>query len=114
MAAVEDCEQALQDLAARLADIDPDLRRRHSVERTLSLHVTDLDTSWTGCLQDGELRDLVMDDDSAGRAQIRLTARSDDVLALAAGELNFALAWASGRLRVDANPLDLLRLRALL
>ncbi len=114
MAAVDACEQALQDLAARLATADPDLRRRHAIERTLSLFVTDLDTSWSGSLQGGELRELAKNDDRAGRAQIRLSARSDDVLALASGELNFAVAWASGRLKVDANPLDLLRLRALL
>lgn len=112
MAAIEDCEQALHGLASRLAAVDPELRRKHAVDRTLSVHVTDLGVTWSGMLREGRLHDISRDGD--GRAQIRLAARSDDLMALTAGELGFASAWASGRLRVDANPLDLLRLRSLL
>ena len=38
---------------------------------------------------------------------------SDDLLKLTSGELSFAHAWASGRLRVDANVFDLLKLRSI-
>lgn len=38
----------------------------------------------------------------------------DDLLALVAGELKFAKAWASGRVRLEAGFRDLLRLKSLL
>jgi len=63
-------------------------------------------------LRDGSLQDITRD--GQGRAQIRLTVDSDDLIAITEGELNFAAAWATGRLRIDANPLDLIRLRSLL
>jgi putative sterol carrier protein len=50
----------------------------------------------------------------APRAQIRLTASSDDLVALAEDRLNVAGAWASGRLKIEANPFDLFRMRKLL
>lgn len=112
MASVEDCEQALHALAGRLAGVDPDVRSRHAVERTISVEVTDLALTFTGLLSGGTLQAISRE--PAERAQIRLFCRSDDLVALTSGELNFANAWATGRLRVDANPLDLLRLRALL
>ena len=47
-------------------------------------------------------------------AQIRLTVSSDDLLAVTAGELPFASAWAAGRLKIEASVLDMIRLRSLL
>ncbi len=45
---------------------------------------------------------------------MRLAAASDDLLALVDGELSPPMAWATGRLKVQASPLDLLKLRALI
>jgi putative sterol carrier protein len=38
---------------------------------------------------------------------------SDDLIRLTSGKLNFATAWATGKIRVDANVFDLLKLRSL-
>lgn len=38
----------------------------------------------------------------------------DDLVALVAGDLKFAKAWASGRVRLEAGFRDLLRLKSLL
>ena len=38
----------------------------------------------------------------------------DDLVALVDGRLNFALAWATGRVKLEAGLRDLLRLRSLL
>ncbi|MHB8341143.1 MAG: alkyl sulfatase C-terminal domain-containing protein [Mycobacteriales bacterium] len=111
MATVEECEKALRDLATRLADVDPDVRRRHSVDRSVSATITDLDAVFSGRLQDGALVDVVEGDDPD--AQIRLTLTSDDLLAVTSGQQNFAMAWAVGRIRIEASVLDLLRLRSL-
>jgi putative sterol carrier protein len=48
------------------------------------------------------------------KADIRLTMSSDDLMALTAGELSFAPAWASGRIKLEAGLRDMLRLRSLL
>lgn len=111
MATREECLTALQGLAARLSGVDPDLRRKHAVDRTLSCTINDLDVTFTGRLHDGCLEDIRED---VNGGQIRLHVDSDDLLALVDGRLNFASAWAKGKLRVDASVLDLLRLRTLL
>ena len=38
---------------------------------------------------------------------------SDDLIRFVAGELNFASAWAAGRVKVDARVVDLLKLRSI-
>ncbi len=111
MATHEQVEAALHELAARLADVDPGLRRRHLVDRTVSCRVADLGVVWSARLCADGLLDLSCVD--ADRAQLRTSVSGDDLLALVAGRLSPAAAWASGRLRVQASPLDLLRLRSL-
>jgi hypothetical protein len=53
-------------------------------------------------------------DSTSPPAQIRFTARSDDVVAIAKDPGSFARAWLSGRLKVEGSLLDLLYLRRLL
>jgi putative sterol carrier protein len=122
MASVDDCRLALGGLAARMNDLDEEVRTRNAPDRTLSLRVSDLDVAFTGRIHDGNLTDIVLDGDGDGegdgdadgeKAQLRLQCSSDDLLALTDGALNPAAAWATGRLRIDASPLDLLRLRSL-
>jgi putative sterol carrier protein len=52
--------------------------------------------------------------DGAPAAQIRFSASSDQVLAVAADPGTFARAWLTGKLKVEGNMLDLLRFRKLL
>jgi hypothetical protein len=47
-------------------------------------------------------------------ADIRMTANSDQVIALAEQPMNIARAWMSGRVRIEASVKDLFRLRRLL
>lgn len=100
------------DVAARLAEVDPDLRRRHAVERTLSCHINDLDVTFSGLLSEDGLTEVT--EEPRPEAQIRLSVTSDDLLALCQGDLAFASAWTRGRVRIDASVMDLLRLRTLL
>ena len=111
MATVEQCREALTRIAARLG-ADPQAAARVDLDRSLACHLRDLDTSFHGRLEGGRIVDLADGDDP--RAQIRLSVGSDDLLALVAGELNFASAWASGRVSVKASFTDLLKLRKLL
>jgi Fe-S cluster assembly iron-binding protein IscA len=48
------------------------------------------------------------------RPDIRLVVDSDDLVALADGELDFSKAYTSQRIRIQASMTDMLRLRAAL
>jgi putative sterol carrier protein len=111
MATVEECEQALRDLAAKLAAMDKQKRSQVVLDRSLSCTLRDLGVIFAGQLRDGELRDIRQVPNAD--AQIKLAMASDDLLKLTSGELSFGHAWASGRLRVDANVFDLLKLRSI-
>ena len=116
MASLQECEAALQDLAQRFAAVDPELRRRHAVDRTVSCRVPDLAVVFHVRLTDGSVVDLSCRtaEEDVAQAQVRLAATSDDLVALVAGDLTPPAAWATGRLTVEASVLDLLRLRSLL
>ena len=117
MASLQECEAALQALAARFAAVDPELRRRHAVDRTVSCRVPDLAVVFHVRLTDGSVTGLQCrpeSGDAEAEAQVRLSAASDDLVALVSGDLTPPRAWATGRLTVEASVLDLLRLRALL
>lgn len=111
MATLEQCRQALADIAARLA-ADPEAAARVNLDRSLACHIRDLDAYFHGRIQGGTIVGLTDGDDP--KAQIRLGVAGDDLLALVAGQLNFAAAWASGRVSVKAGFTDLLKLRKLL
>ena len=115
MAQVQDCERALQSLAERLRAVDPEVRARYVLNRTLACRVPDLDVVFLAELCDEGLAGLRCVDgrDTAG-AQVRVAAASDDLLAITGGTLSPAAAWATGRLKIEASVLDLLRLRSLL
>ncbi len=110
MASEQECEQALNDLAERLAGSDGSSRSR-GFDRTVSCTVRDLDVVFGGRLIDGQLRDVARSD--TREAQIRLTMSSDDLLALVDGTLHLASAWATGRIKVEAGVRDLLKLRSI-
>ena len=112
MATRKECRAALADVAARLADVDPELRRKHAIERTVSCYVTDLDVTFSGTLTEDGVVEVT--EKAQPEAQIRLSVGSDDLIALCQGNLAFASAWTRGRVRIDASVMDLLRLRTLL
>lgn len=112
MATKKQCEAALRGLAQRLDDVDESLKKRHAPDRTVSCRIPDLETTFTGRLAQGSLCDIA--DGPTENAQIRLTVSSDDLLAVTKGELPFASAWATGRLKIEASVLDMIRLRSLL
>ncbi|MEU1020367.1 alkyl sulfatase C-terminal domain-containing protein [Streptomyces sp. NPDC005898] len=115
MATMAECRAALDRLSDTLASADGDVRGAAALNRSLSCRVTDLDVTFVGRLENGRITVL---DSHPGpprdKAEIRLSMTGDDLVALVAGELNFAKAWAGGRVRLEAGFRDLLRLRSLL
>ena len=116
MATLEQCEQAVAALVERLAEIDPDVRRKYAVERTVACRVPDLDVVFLARFDDeGTISDLKTAAAAPkGNAQVKLSASSDDLIALIEGRMGVPTAWATGKLKIDASMLDLLKLRALL
>jgi hypothetical protein len=113
MATEDDCRMALDRIVERLGAVDPEQFKEHVVERTISCRVPDLGLVFRTRIHAGGLDPFTPGDDWRN-AQVRVTANSDDLVALAKDELNVARAWASGRLKIEANIFDLLRLRRLL
>ena len=111
MASVDECRQALHDLAARL-DQNAETRGKLDLDRTLACRVTDLDTAFHARLDGGRLVDIADGDDP--KAKIALIAASDDLIALVQGRLDVTKAVASRQVSIKANPFDLLKLRKLL
>ena len=113
MATREAVELAVQRLLERLDEIDPEVRRRYAIERTVTCRVRDLDLVYLAAIEDdGSVSELTTT--TRGNGQVKLTTSSDDLIALIEGRLSIPTAWATGKLRIDASMLDLLKLRALL
>jgi hypothetical protein len=108
---LEECADALDHLSELMSGVDAaDLRG--ALPRSVTCHVTDLDVVFAGTLDVDGFRDVERyDAGGAPPAQIRLAMSSDDLVALSAGELDFAGAWLRGRISVGASFGDLLKLR---
>ncbi|KJY28615.1 MULTISPECIES: SCP2 sterol-binding domain-containing protein [Streptomyces] len=115
MATIQECRAALDRLSDNLAGADGGVRGAAALDRSLSCHITDLDVTFAGRLEGGRIRvDALTPGPPRAKAEIRLAMSGDDLLALVDGELKFAKAWASGRVRLEAGFRDLLRLKSLL
>ncbi|MEV6193810.1 SCP2 sterol-binding domain-containing protein [Streptomyces sp. NPDC051920] len=115
MATTEECRAALDKLSDNMAGADGDVRAAAALDRSLSCRITDLDITFVGRLEGGRIEVLdTLKGPPPERAQIRLTMKGDDLVSMVNGELNFARAWGSGRVKLEAGLRDLLRLRTLL
>ncbi|MFE4517066.1 SCP2 sterol-binding domain-containing protein [Kitasatospora sp. NPDC056783] len=115
MANAEECREALEQLSRNMAKSTGDVRKAAALDRSLSCRITDLDLTFTGRLRDGRIQDVTTAPGApVEKAEIRLAMSSDDLVALVDGRLDFASAWARGRVKLEAGFRDLLRLRTLL
>lgn len=113
MATVEECEEALAGLVSRLDEVDPDKWAQHAVDRTISCHISDLGVSYSSRLGKEGVAPFAPTGDPKS-AQVRLTISAPDLVDLAADRLSPTKAWVSGKLKIEASVLDLLRLRKVL
>ncbi len=115
MAPIEECRAALDKLSDNMGGAEGDVRAAAAMDRSVSCHLTDLETTFVGRLTGGriEVRDT-LSGPPREEAQIRLAMTGDDLVALVDGQLHFAKAWGSGRVRLEAGLRDLFRLRKLL
>jgi hypothetical protein len=115
VADLQECEEALDRLAGALNRVDPQVRRARLPARRLSLHVPDLGAAWEAVIDGDGLHDLrAVEVRCAARAEVRFTAPSDQVVAVADAPSRFLSAWLRGRVTVAARARDLMELRRLL
>lgn len=112
MATIDEVDDAVATLLTRLSDIDDQARSLLPTERLIEARCPDLDYVRFARWQRGRM--LMLDGEPDRRPDIRISVRSDDLVAMAAGELSFGRAYTSNLVRLDASMTDLLRLRALL
>ena len=113
MTSAEECRAALQKLAGRLSELSPAERDQYFGNRKISVTIPDLDVTFVTVLGTGNdpVREAVPGEPPA---DIRMTAKSDEVVALAEQPMNIARAWMTGRIKIEASMKDLFRLRRLL
>ncbi len=114
MASAEECREALQTLTGRLAEMNPQDRASFFSNRSFSCYVTDLDVTFMTRFTDHGAEPVKEAGPDEPPADIRVTANSDDTVALAATPANIARMWMSGRVKIQASIRDLLALRRLL
>jgi predicted lipid carrier protein YhbT len=114
MATAEECRAALESLTARIASMDAKDREAHLLDRTLSCRVPDLGLTFVTRLGPDGAEAVKVADDSTPPAQVRFTADSNTVIAIAGDPGSFMRAWLSGRLKVQGSVFDLLHLRKLM
>ncbi|MDT0437627.1 MULTISPECIES: SCP2 sterol-binding domain-containing protein [Streptomyces] len=115
MATIEECRDALDKLSDSMQRAEGDARAAAAMDRSVSCRITDLDVTFVGRLTGGRIEvDRTVPGPPPEKAQIRLALTGDDLVAMVAGDLNFASAWASGRVKLEAGLRDLMRLRKLL
>jgi SCP-2 sterol transfer family len=113
MTSAEECRAALQKLAGRLSELNPAERDQYFGNRTISVTIPDLGVTYVTLLGTGN--DPVRAAAPGERpADIRITAKSQEVIALAEQPMNIARAWMTGRVKIEASMKDLFRLRRLL
>jgi hypothetical protein len=115
MATIEECRAALEKLSDNMQSAEGDVRTAAALDRSVSCHITDLDVTFVGRLTGGriEVADTIQGPPPE-KAEIRLAMAGDDLVALVGGELHFAKAWGSGRVKLEAGLKDLFSLRKLL
>jgi len=114
MATAEECRTALDRLTGRIAEMDAKDREAHLLDRTMSVRVPDLDVTFITRLGPQGAEPVRLADNGTPTAQVRFTANSDVIVAIAADPGTFMRAWLSGKLRVQASVFDLLHLRRLM
>ena len=114
MATVEECRTALEGLTGRIANMDAKDREAHLLDRTLSCRVPDLGLTFVTRLGPDGAEPVKVADSDTPQAQVRFTADSNTVLAIAGDPGTFMRAWLSGRLKVQGSVFDLLHLRKLM
>jgi hypothetical protein len=114
VASKTEVEKQLQVLLGRLAENRDSVAGAIPERKVLRCRVTDLGTDWHSVIEGGHVSPPSETPPDDGRVDITLRVASDDLVDLIEGRMSFLSAFTSGKVKVDASIVDLLRLRALL
>lgn len=114
MATAKQCRLALEALARRFGEMDHGMRQAFLVGRTVCLNVPDLGVTFLSRVAPEAASPILQAYGICSSGQIRVTAHSDDVLAIAKDPGSLAPAWHSGRLKIEGSFVDMLLLRRLI
>jgi hypothetical protein len=106
-------ERQLGLLMARLDGNEANVRSAIPTRKVLRCQVVDLGAAWYSVVENGHVSQPT-EAPPNGRADITLRVGSDDLVDLVEGRISFLSAFTSGKVKVDASIVDLLRLRSLL
>jgi SCP-2 sterol transfer family len=106
-------ERQLGILMSRLDGNEANVRSAIPNRKVLRCLVPDLGTAWFSVVEHGRVSQP-SETPPNGPADITLRVGSDDLVDLVEGRISFLSAFTSGKVRVDASIVDLLRLRSLL
>jgi hypothetical protein len=110
VASAAEVERSIRSLMKKLADASPD--PQSIPNRTILVVLPDLKTAYRVELKGGKLRALRKAQTNEA-TDARITAKSDDLVALIDGRLGVAYAFLTGKVKVDAPASDLMMLRKL-
>ena len=113
MASKAEVERQLAALMARLDGNEANVGSAIPTRKVLRCYVPDLDAAWFSVVEHGRVSPP-SETSPNGSADITLRVGSDDLVDLVEGRVSFLSAFTSGRVKVDASIVDLLRLRSLL
>jgi hypothetical protein len=114
MATAEQCRTALEALAGRLTEVDPQKRSGVLADRSLSCTVTDLGVTFVTKLGPDGAGPVTEAGPGDPPAQVRFSALSDELMAISGDPKRFVRSWLTGKVKVNASLTDILRLRKLL
>src|SRR5580692_11557940 len=89
MATVEECRKALESLAGRISQLDPETRAAHLADRSMSVTVTDLGVTFVTQLGVDGAGPVTEAPAGADPANIRFRTQSDELIAIAAVPCRF-------------------------
>lgn len=110
MATADEVEATLTQLMNRFERLQEPYRSILPGRRTVEAVFHDIDRIYHASWRRGEVSELR--EGPADDADIRVSLTSDDLMAMAGGELRFRKAYATDRVRIEASMTDLLRLRS--
>ena len=113
MATKAEVTRALELLMARLDGNDRAVRSAIPERKVLHCHIPDLGTSWFSVIEDGHVS-APAESPVPDAVDVTLQVGSDDLIDLVEGRASFLSSFLTGKVRVQASMLDLLRLRTLL
>jgi putative sterol carrier protein len=114
VASKAEVQKQLEILFKRLGENPDSVRAAIPDRKVLRCQVTDLDSAWYAVIEGGQVSRPTEAPPSDDQVDITLRVGSDDLVDLIEGRQSFLSAFTSGRVKVDASIMDLLRLRNLL